>query len=89
MSHARRSRGGLGGAGRDAGDEDRSLPAKVVLMELARADRPLSSSTLADRTLLSESAVTAALADLEGAGVCTVHPGDDRRPTRFEAELPA
>lgn len=89
MSHARRSRGGLGGVGREAGDDDQSLPAKVVLMELARAERPLSAATLADRTLLSETAVTAALADLEGAGVCTARPGDERRPTRFEAELPA
>lgn len=89
MSHARRSRGGQGTARRDAGDDDRSLPAKVVLMELARADRPLSAATLADRTLLSETAVTTALADLEAAGVCSVRPADERRPARFEAGLPA
>lgn len=89
MSHARRSRDGRTAGDHAIGVEDRTLTAKVVLMELARAGGPISAAALAERTLLSEAAVEAALEDLEATDLCEVRPGDDRRPRRFEADLSA
>ena len=60
---------------------------KVVLMELARASGPLAAAAVAERTLLSSDAVEAALRDLAGADLCTVHPADDRRPARYETAV--
>lgn len=85
MSHARRRRDGRASSEPGSAEEDRSLTAKVVLMELARAGGPISAAGLAERTLLTEEAVAGALEDLATADLCTVHPADDRRPTRFEA----
>lgn len=85
MSHARRSRGRPADA-RGPSDEDRTLTVKVVLMELARTSGPISAADLAERTLLSTDAVEAALSDIAEAGLCTVRPGDDRRPPRYQIE---
>ena len=89
MSHARRTDAGRPAPTGDAGEQDRALTAKVVLMELARAAGPMSATALAERTLLSESAVEEALADLAEADLCSVQPADERRPARFETELSA
>jgi DNA-binding MarR family transcriptional regulator len=86
MSHARGPRDARAASDPGAGEEDRSLTAKVVLMELARAEGPISASALAERTLLSAEAVQAALTQLADADVCTVRPGDERRPTRYQLE---
>jgi pyridoxine 5'-phosphate synthase PdxJ len=56
-------------------------------MELARASGPLPAAGIAKRTLLSTDAVESALQDLAGADLCTVHPEDDRRPTRYETDV--
>lgn len=69
---------------RGTADEDESMATKVVLMELVEAARPLSAAELQDRTLLSETAVTSALATLCDRGLCRERPGDERRPTRFD-----
>lgn len=88
MSHARSS-SDRRGTGRGSGtDSERSPAAKVLLMELARAGRPLAAEELCERTLLSIGAVESTLATLVERGLCSEQPGDDRRPTRFEVELP-
>jgi uncharacterized protein (DUF2336 family) len=69
---------------RGDGDEPTT---KVVLMELARASGPLSAAAIAERTLLSPDAVEAALSELEGSDLCTVCPGDDRRPPRYQTAV--
>lgn len=69
-------------------ESERSPAAKVVLMELARADRPLGAEELRDRTLLSETAVESTVSALVDRGLCTRRAGDERRPPRFEVELP-
>lgn len=88
MSHARRSRDGRVGNDPGTDEDDRTLTAKVVLMELARAGGPISAADLAERTLLSEDAVETALEELAAEGLCQVRPADDRRPARYEADFP-
>lgn len=85
MAQVKRPRSG----GTEGTKEERpgSPATKVVLMELVRAGRPLSSAELGEQTLLSGTAVESALATLRDRGLCLVQTGDDRRPTRFEAEL--
>lgn len=83
MAYARRPPDGQAAV---ESDEDRTLTAEVVLMELARAEGPISASALAERTLLSAEAVEAALSDLARADICTVRPGDERRPRRYAVE---
>jgi DNA-binding IscR family transcriptional regulator len=56
-------------------------------MELARAAGPLSAARLAERTLLSPDAVEAALSELVEADLCSVLPGDERRPDRYETAV--
>lgn len=63
------------------GGQERVEPtAKVVLIELANASRPISTSGLAQRTLLSESTIEATLHVLTDAGLCSVVQGDESPP---------
>lgn len=88
MSHVRSPPDRRGTGGGTGTDSERSPASKVVLMELARAGRPLAADELCDRTLLSLSAVESTLSVLVERGHCRRQPGDDRRPPRFEVELP-
>jgi DNA-binding MarR family transcriptional regulator len=56
-------------------------------MELARASGPLSAAALAERTLLATDAIEAALDDLVEGNLVRVHPGDERRPSRYETAV--
>lgn len=88
MSHVEPPRDGPATDGRRAENRASRAATKVVLMELAGSGRPLSAAELRSRTLLSDAAVEAALADLRSMGFCRKRPGDDRRPTRYVAEEP-
>lgn len=89
MSQARSPPGRQRTDSRSQADSERSPAAKVVLMELARAGRPLAAEELHEQTLLSPAAVESTLSILVDGGLCAERPGDDRRPAHYEVQLPA
>ena len=56
---------------------------RIVLIELVEAGTAISVPELAERTLLSEGSVEAALERLTEIDVCKMVPGDDRRPPKY------
>ena len=65
------------------GPEYGSMISRIVLIELVEAGTAVSVSELADRTLLSERSVEAALEHLTEIEVCRSVPGDGRRPLKY------
>ena len=65
------------------GPEYGSMISRIVLIELVEAGTAISVSELADRTLLSERSVEAALEHLTEIEVCRSVPGDGRRPPTY------
>jgi DNA-binding MarR family transcriptional regulator len=88
MSRARSPDDGSTAGRRSAAEVDDEATTKVVLMELVDAGHPLAASTLEERTLLSSTAVDAAVAALTDMGLCRTLPADDRRPERYAATEP-
>jgi transcription initiation factor IIE alpha subunit len=75
---------------RDTTGGSPSLVAELVLRELLESDAPLTEGDLNERTLLPESEVREALAELEARNLCTARRRrTDREARRYVASFPS